>query len=518
MAIRNSDSIQYGPFIDGVFYDRDEEDVAEAGISSMQNMRVQAAGAVETRLGSKSYQGLAGISLAPSVTMCCEFIVPPTTKYVVIVAGNKIYKYASGAWVDISGTVSITVDDDATFEWADANGTLYATNGSDSPWKWTGSSVAVVVPSSTTDRVASGAEHIAFWDNRLWYGNQGTNYDRVWYSDIANPDTVGASSFYNLGSQVTGLMPMQNSLTIHTESGIHTLVPTGNATIPYQLQQRTHEGTVSGRAIVRLPQNRQLMIRNDGIYMWEGGDDIEKKTYNLDLNYWPSLIKSRFKQSFGLYFPEENEAWFWVPHGTGQVGMNHIIVYSDKYDMWYGPYNGSGAYFTRNCAALVDDKPHAGTLNDSGNVGGKLEDHWPAGVWNDDDNSSAGALLNQYFVTGAPAPEGSDSRVRWRYARTYYDATGNFEVTVTQESSGLSGTTNSINMAGGGFTLNDDKLDEATLGTVRMLSRDTDLTEYDPHTSLKFSNAVLNNFFRIRRTHPVFSKIGRKRKPKPGVS
>ena len=91
-------------------------------------------------------------------------------------------------------------------------------------------------------------------------------------------------------------------------------------------------------------------------------------------------------------------------------------------------------------------------------------------------------------------------------------------MSVTQESSGLSGTTEILNVKGGGFAMNNDKLDEATLGTVRMLSKDTALTEYDPHTSQKFSNAVLNNFFRIRRTHPVFSKIGRKRKPKPGVS
>ena len=516
MAIRQSDSIQYGPFLDGVFYDRDEEDVTEAGISSMQNMRVEAGGAVETRRGTASYKSAANIASDPTLTMCCEFTVPPATTYVVIVAGSAIYKYASG-WSAITGSVSITAADDNTFEWADSNGVLYATNGVNAPWKWTGTSTAAVVPSSTTDQVGT-AQHIAFWDNRLWYGNEGTNYDRLWYSNIGDSDTIGASQFYNIGYQITGLVPMQNSLTVHTDHGIHTLVPTGNATIPYQLQKRTGEGTVSGRAIVRLPRNRQMFIRNDGIYMWEGGDDIEKKTYNFDLGYWPDLIKSRFSQTFGLYFPEENEAWFWVPYGTGQTNMNHILVYSDRFDMWYGPYNGTGSYFTRNCAALIDDKPHAGTLNGSGSVGGTLEDHWAQDVWNDDDNSSDGTLINQYFVTGAPAPDGSDQRVRWRYARTYFDATGDFNVSVTQESSGLSGTIEILNVKGGGFALNNDELDEANLGTVRMLSKDTDLTEYDPHTSLKFSNAVLNNFFRIRRTHPVFSKIGRKRKPKPGVS
>ena len=132
MAIRQSDSIQYGPFLDGVFYDRDEEDVTEAGISSMQNMRVEAGGAVETRRGTASYKSAANITSDPTLTMCCEFTVPPATTYVVIVAGSAIYKYASG-WSAITGSVSITAADDNTFEWADSNGVLYATNGVNAP-------------------------------------------------------------------------------------------------------------------------------------------------------------------------------------------------------------------------------------------------------------------------------------------------------------------------------------------------------------------------------------------------
>jgi len=513
MAIRRSDSIQYGPFFEGAFFDRDEEDVPAAGISSMENMRVQAGGAVETRRGTASYKAAANIAADPTLTMCAQFTVPPSTSHVVIVAGAAIYKYSSG-WSAITGSVTVTAATDNTFDWADANGVLVATNNVDVPWKWTGTGNAA---DADVDSRFTTASWVAFWDNRIWYGNTNTDYDRLWYSDIGDIDTIQSTSFYNLGYQITGLQVMSNALTVHTDQGIHTLVPTGNSTIPYQIQQRTGEGTVSGRGIVVLPQNRQLFVRNDGIYMWEGGDDITKKTYNLDLGYWPDLVTSRLDNSFSLYFPTENEAWFWVAHGAGQGAANHIIIYSDRYDMWYGPYTGTGSFFDRNCAALIDDLPHAGTLNSSGSVGGKLEDHWAADVWNDDDDSSGGTAIDQYFVTGAPAPEGSDNTVRWRYARTYYDATGNFNVTVTQASSGVSGTAKTLNVAGGGFTLDQDKTDEGILGTVRMLSRDTDLTEYDPHTSLKFANATLNNFFRIRRTHPVYSKIGRKRKTKPGV-
>ena len=514
MAIRAGD-IQYGPWTGGVWYSRPEEDVAVEEISAMENTRIQAAGAVEKRLGTASYKSAANISLDPTLTMCAQFTVPPSTEYVVIVAGTAIYKYASG-WSPITGSVTVTAGDDYTFEWAadEGSGTLFATNGYDVPFKWTGSGNAAVVDvDSRFDR----ADHVAHWDNRVWWGSTGTDYDRLWFSDTADIDTVGATSFYQFGHRITALVSTRNALSVHTSGGIFTMVPTGNSQIPYQQQQRTSRAALHGRAVVVLPGDRQLMVREDGIYQWDGGDDVEKKSFALDLGYWPHINASRLVESFSLYYPAEAEAWFWVPYGTGQTEMNQIIVYSDRHDCWFGPYSGSGAYFDRNCAALIDQTPHAGTLDSSGDIGGKLEDHAPANTYNDDDDTSDGTAIRAYFRTGAPAPSGSAERVRWLYSRTYFDATGDYDVTVNQESSGISGTTRTLNVAGGGFVLNSSKTDEDELGTVRMLAQDLDMSEYDPHSSLKFTNNSRDEFFRIRRTHPVYKDIGKKRRVKAGV-
>jgi len=66
--------------------------------------------------------------------------------------------------------------------------------------------------------------------------------------------------------------------------------------------------------------------------------------------------------------------------------------------------------------------------------------------------------------------------------------------------------------------LDTDKTDEGELGTVRMLAQDTDLSEYDPHSSLKYTNNSIDQLFRIRRCHPVFKVLGRKRRVTAGVS
>lgn len=525
MAIRGDDA-QQGPWTGGVWYSRPEEDIAPDEISSMENMRLQAAAACEKRLGSASYESAAAIVGNPTVTMLAEFTVPPSTTHVVAVMGTAIYEYSSG-WSAITGALTVTAGDDNTFEWAvdEATGTILATNGVDAPWKWTGTGNAAAA--SLSSRFTT-AEHVAFWDNKVWWGNTDTDYDRVWRSDTADIDTIGANSFHQYGHPVTALVPTRNSLTVHTTGGIYTVTPTGNVDVPYQIQQRTgreNQGgvragraAIDGRSVVVLPGDRQMFIRNDGVYLWDGGDEVEKKSYQLDLGYWPELVASRLPMAFAIYWPTESEAWFWLPYGTGQTEMNHIMIYSDRFDCWFGPFTGADAYFYRNCAALIDAKPHAGTLNSSGSIGGKVENHAPVNTYNDDDGSASGAAIRSYFRTGAQAPEGSGTRLRWLHTRTYYDATGNFDVTVDQESSGVTGTSETLNMSGGGFILDQGKLDEDELGTVRMLAQDTDLSEYDPHSSLKFTNNAIDEFFRIRRTHPTFKIIGRKRRVGAGVS
>ena len=520
----NAESIQYGPWPMGVRYDLPAEDIPPTGLRAMTNTRLTAGAAVEKVLGTASYQSESALAGTPTLTMACEFRVPSTgVEYDVIVADAAIYYYNSG-WSDITGAVSLTgTSDDATFEWTRAFDTLIATNGVDGPWKWTGTGNAAALD---VDSRFTTADHVAFFDNRVFFGNTNANEDRVWYSDAGDPETYGASSFYNLGSPITGLQPLQNALAIHTEDFISVLLPTGNATVPYQLQQRTttdprnpqRGGSISGRAIVTVPGNAQMFVLDDGIYMWAGGDTLEKVSYALDLGYWDGLDKSRLHKSFAVYYAKANEVWFWLPYGDSQTNMNHIMVLSLKNRYadtvtgearyaWSGPLTGKTTTFERNCACIINDVPHAGTF------AGKLLDHQPTDVYNHET-----AAYDSYFETGAPAPMGGDVDLRWLYARTYYDALGQYSLNVQQESQGVGVNSGTLTTTGGGGALDSLVLDTDTVGTVRMVSKELDLKGYDPHSSLKFTNNAADERYRIRRTHLQYKVIGRHRKQKAGVS
>ena len=503
-----ADNVDYGPFEGGVNYSRAPEDIEPNEISDMSNCRIGPGGFVEKRLGTAKYKSLAAVG-SVAVTACGEFREPTQTEIDFMVAGAVFYEYSSSAWTNRSASITITPGDDNTFEWARAHTKLILTNGVDRVIKWTGAGdniANITMPGSAT-----WAKHCAYWDNRLWLANTSANDDRLWYSNNDDVDTYVATSYYDFGAPVTAVEPFQNSLSVHTEDGIWVMTPTGNAEFPYQKMQRIGAnpsaprlgGAISGRAVLSLPNNQQLFVLKSGIYQWTGGDDIEKISGNLDQGYWPNLRQSRLHQCFATYSPLENEAWFFLPHGSTQTDMNHVMIYNTEMELWFGPYEG----WSRSCASVLDDKIHAGSLS------GILYDHGPADTYNDDS-----AAIAAHFTTGAPPPQGEPTaRNRWLYTRTYFDNSGNYNVTVEQESSGVSGSSRVINVQGGGAILGSFELDADTVGTTRMLSLDSELTGYDPHSSIKFSNNNANEFFRIRHTHPHYKRLGRKRKRKAGV-
>jgi hypothetical protein len=118
--------------------------------------------------------------------------------------------------------------------------------------------------------------------------------------------------------------------------------------------------------------------------------------------------------------------------------------------------------------------------------------------------------------TSATAPLGPDVRVRFLNARHYYDAKGKYPVSVSQVSTDLVGTASQFNLTGTGFTLDVDFLDSNTpLSEIRQQSQDTPLAGYAPHCSLRYSMAVADRSFTLRKTLLRYRGLGRFNKDNP---
>tara|TARA_R110000787_G_scaffold14525_2_gene44789 strand:+ start:1468 stop:3000 length:1533 start_codon:yes stop_codon:yes gene_type:complete len=504
----NADSIILGPWHGGVRYDIPVEEAKAHELSDMGNTRIGTGGQVITRPGTDSFNDLLPVNSAAALLMCAEYNVTAETTQTVIVAGNKIYDYSSNVWTDRTNGLTVTVASDNTFEWADANGTLVATNGVDvNAFKMSG---GVATALDDNSRFSKG-KHIAWFDNRLWIGNVDGATSQLWYSDTADIETWGGTSFFNFGGYITGLQATQNALTVHTSDGIYTLYPTGNATIPYNPQKETERAGIDGRSIATLPDDLQVMVLSDGIYEWRGGATLEKVSNALDGGYWPLLDLDRLHKAHAVRFPKESEIWFFLPfkgENSSQAAMNNIMVYNYRkrttvngrdVGTWHGPYDG----FERNCSALINNKVHAGDF------GGQLLDH------DDNDNSDQGVAIAATFTTGAPAPLGADVKVRWLNGRYFYDGEGNYEIDVFQEGTDVEGTAEKLDMIGEGFILDVSLLDITELRGIDQLVQDLGLQGYTPECSVRFSHGVNNQPFTIRRCVLRYKPLGRFTKPKP---
>jgi hypothetical protein len=422
--------------------------------------------------------------------MAAEFKPNATTTHVVIVAGDAIYKYDSG-WSAITGSLTITAGDTNTFEWANCNGTLVATNGVNPMFKWTGSSNAAALD---VDSRFTTAKHLAWFDNRLWFANTNANTSQLWYSDIGDIETWSATSYYNLPAEIVALVPAQNALVVHTRDGISSFIATGNTTIPYSQQRQTVEGGVDAKSTVSLPNQTQLFLQPDGVYEWRGGSTVQKISYQLDHFYWPELTAGSLKDAFAVRYADENEVWFFLPYQ--QTKPNHAMVYNTRHNCWSGPLEYTAG---RACATIINEKPHAGGYD------GILWDM-------DTGTNDAGSVINWKMKTGSPAPMGADVRLRWLYARSYFDGKSDYSANVTQESSGLSGTSKSLSLKSSAFVLGVDAVGKGALATARMIGRDTDLAGYDPHSTLEYTGSGLNQPMTLRRVHLQFKTLGRKRR------
>jgi len=494
-----AESLRLGPWRSGVNYSLPAEDMPPDGIYEMENCTVGLAGEVAKRNGFEKYNSSA-MNSGATVTACGQVVLAGTEK-VFAFCGDKFFDVTGGTATDRTGSVTITAGNDYTWDWVLAGNTLIAVNGQDTDGiKWTGGSANAATLDD--DSRFTKAKWVTFWENRAWVANVNGATDRIWRSDAGDIETWGSLSFNSVGFDITGLRPFQNVLSIHTEQGIHTLTPTGNATIPFQQQQRTQRGTVAGKSIVTVPGERQLFVRDDGIYQWSGGASVEKISLALDDRYWSNLNVARLPYSFAMYYPAQEQVWFFLPYGASQTTMNSVVIYSARLNAWFGPYNG----FARDSAALIDDLPHAGDF------AGRINKH-------DSGTNDDGAAIRGSFETAAIAPFGDAVECRWLYNRLLYDNEGSHDLDIAQISAGIVSNFQSVQMGQTGALLDSTfVLGTATLeSNVSGLTSDSDLFGYDARTRLRISNFNLNETFTIRRTSLQYKPIGNVRQRKTGV-
>jgi hypothetical protein len=290
--------------------------------------------------------------------------------------------------------------------------------------------------------------------------------------------------------------------------------PTGNAVMPFTRNPLTNAGTVSNRSLVtiQVPGSGeiQLYIRKDGIYAFNGVDSIKMSARLDGERYWDSINASRLHKSFAVVYAQKNEVWFYIPYGTTQTTMNHILVYDYMRSIFYPPWTG-GLNSSLTASGIVDNVPVSGDESD-----GFLYKH-EEGL-NDTDGSTTTAI-DSWFKTAASPAMGPATMLRWLFVRNNFDILGNYEVSITYSSPGIVGQTTTFNQGGGFDAIGAFVIGESSIAPDDLVAlEDTDLTGYDPVVQLQYQNANVSEEMSIRRATAIYKPIGIMRKPQAGVT
>ena len=279
------------------------------------------------------------------------------------------------------------------------NDTLYGVNGTDTNKKWDGTTFATQGGSPPT------CQYIEVNKQRMFLAGQpSTNRSRLYFSDLANPESWPVLNFIDVGrgdgDAITGLAVLNDNLVITKDHSVWILQ--GDSPTNFVLRRMTDEtGSVvghsfgaggGGNAIVKqiLP-----MLARDGVYFFDGVRTAlasEKITNTL-----AGCNQRELSLAAGISVGVGYTKKYWLALPEGAATHNTIVLVFDSLRSAWTVYRGMNA--SEFC---LFRQFNADTLVFGDSTQGQVYNAEQAGF---NDN---GVAIDAYFVTKALDMEGPE--------------------------------------------------------------------------------------------------------------
>ena len=283
--------------------------------ANVENFLIRNRGELEVR------DGLTARGTSPSATNLGAIqLIRQGTKYLLRVVNgssntSKFQHSQDGlTWSDVTGGGSKTTNQ--VWKFVQANEFIYGVNGTDTPIKYDGGSIA------TISAIPNG-EAIGWFRNHMFIGGVSSVPDRLYYSNINDPETWGGSSFINVnlgdGSPITGLKGIGGAtarLLIGKERSVWYL--TGFTSSDFAISPLTYEhGVASQESMIEVGNDVWAIDLEGNIRgLYRTTEDVPFTALrSRDIQSLVSgLAKSSITKSTAVYF--DNYAMFFVPNGV----------------------------------------------------------------------------------------------------------------------------------------------------------------------------------------------------------
>lgn len=229
-------------------------------------------------------------------------------------------------WTDVAGGGSLNTDN--TWSLVQANDYIYGVNGTDTPIKYDGYTITTIgaIPQGT------GLE---WWKNFLWVIGNPTYKDRLYFSNVATPETFTGSDYINVnlgdtsnGVAVKGSAGSTGRLYIGKQQSVWYLTGSGSASFVLSILTYEH-GVASQESMVEVGNSVWCMDNEGNIR------DLYRTLYDTpfsglaskDIQYTiSSLNKAQLSKTTATTF--NNFTMFFVPYGVNSY--NSLVLVWDS--------------------------------------------------------------------------------------------------------------------------------------------------------------------------------------------
>ncbi len=311
-------------------------DLREA--SALQNVNITEE-SVDQRNGSTKLHAVAfkdkTDTVVKNITGLYEGILNGT-RYQVGIGGDAFKQLSAGAWVDRTGAVTITEDDDthwsfATFLDGSTTEVIIAANGVDAPLKWTGAGNATALATPPGD-----FNFPVVHKNKLWVAVD----DVIYFSGLRDGESWDTSNdiarFINKGEIITGLYRYSDRIVVFQESAIH--VVSGSSTRDLYIQTVvTGDGCASGFSIQEIESRRYgnilVFMSIDGTFKGFNGTKNLIKLGDLAEPLFRRMNANRKQQTVSLNYRKLGQYWLGTTYGSGSEN-DQIMIYDYLNDIY----------------------------------------------------------------------------------------------------------------------------------------------------------------------------------------
>jgi hypothetical protein len=268
-------------------------------------------------------------STAKPITGLYETVLGTTT-YQVGVGGDAFKQFTGGAWVDKTGSVTITDDDDnlATFStfWdgSASNEIIIVALDQDAPIKWTGSGDAAALGGSPPS-----FKHQVVHKNKLWVSAG----DVLYFSGLRDGESWDTSNdlvrFEGDGKDITGLAVFGDRLIVFKPGEIFAVSGSSNRDLFVQSIVKG-EGCISGYSIQEIESRRYgnilAFLSSEGFVKAFNGSQNLLTIGDHVQPLWDTMNRSRFQFANSMKYEKRNQYWVSATEGSGTT-HDHVFVY-----------------------------------------------------------------------------------------------------------------------------------------------------------------------------------------------